>query len=117
MIGAVLTDPASGSELGQKCTLVRGGKRHTMVSPFFKSTFAILDPCESQYPFYPTMNQIFILYARLFFASLVLKDEQKTQALELLKNWSIPQLRFRAILAILRQEPSCSVSAAMPIKI
>lgn len=86
VIGAVLTDPASGSELGQKCTLVRGGKRHTMVSPFFKSTFAILDPCESQYPFYPTMNQIFILYARLFFASLVLKDEQKTQALELLKK-------------------------------
>lgn len=32
------------------------------------------------------MNQIFILYARLFFASLVLKDEQKTQALELLKK-------------------------------
>lgn len=26
VIGAVLTDPASGSELGQKCTLVRGGK-------------------------------------------------------------------------------------------
>lgn len=77
-VASILTNPASGDELSTGCTLVRKGKQETIHLPQLACTFAILDPNLSMYPVYPTMNQIFVVFCRLFFACLQ-EDEQTRQ--------------------------------------
>ena len=85
-IASILTNPASGAELSQGCTIVRKGVQKTIHSPLLACRFAILDPKLSQYPFYPTMNQTFVLFLHLFFAWLEKPGAQKQEALLLLKS-------------------------------
>lgn len=75
-VAAVLTDPATGDELSDSCTLVKKGKQKKFRSPMLTCRFAILDPEQSQYPPYPTMNQGFVLVARLFACALEARDRQ-----------------------------------------
>lgn len=77
-VASILTNPASGDELSTGCTLVRKGKQETIHLEQLACTFAILDPNLSMYPLYPTMNQIFVVFCRLFFACLQ-KDHQRRE--------------------------------------
>lgn len=76
-IAAVLTNPATGAEIGHSCTVVRKGERKTIRMEQLACTFAVLDPCLSMYPEYPTINQIFVLFADLFHGMLA-ADEKDT---------------------------------------
>lgn len=85
-VASILTNPASGTELSDGCTLVDKGKRKTIHSPLFTCAFAILDPTLAAYPFYPTMNQIFTLFVDLFTDALDSDQQKQQEAMELLKD-------------------------------
>lgn len=65
-VGSILTNPASGDELNDTCTLVKDGEQKTLTSPVGVCSFAILDPSLSVLPSYPTMCQCFEVFAYLF---------------------------------------------------
>lgn len=69
-VASILTNPGSGAELSNSCTLVRKGKQKTVSLEGLACSFAILDPKLSQYPLYPTVNQIFTVFEHLFFSYL-----------------------------------------------
>lgn len=64
-IASVMTNPSSSSELRDSVTLVRKGKQKTIHTGKAQCAFAILDPCVSKYPPYPTMCQSMCLLADL----------------------------------------------------
>lgn len=85
-LGAILTIPESRAELSESCTIVKKGKQKTFRSPLLVCDFAVLDPNLSQYPLYPTMNQVFDIFEHLFFAWLEKTGEQRMEAAELMKR-------------------------------
>lgn len=85
-IASILTNPSSGSELSDGCTIVKGDKRKTVHYEQLKSSLSILDPELSLYPRYPTMNQVFLVFIRIFFAWLSIDDERKPAAEDLMKQ-------------------------------
>ena len=85
-LGSILTNPASRTELSEACTIVRKGKQKTYRSPMLVCDFAVMDPTLSQYPLYPTMNQIFGIFEHLFFAWMEKTGEQRQTAADLMKR-------------------------------
>ena len=85
-IASILTNPASGDELSSSCTIVRDGKQKTVSFEKLSSSLTILDPELSLYPHYPTMNQVFVIFTRLFFSWMESTGEDKIHAKELLKQ-------------------------------
>lgn len=85
-LGAILTIPESRAELSESCTIVKKGKQKTFRSPLLVCDFAVLDPNLSQYPLYPTMNQVFDVFEHLFFAWLEKSGEQRMEAADLMKR-------------------------------
>jgi alcohol dehydrogenase YqhD (iron-dependent ADH family) len=77
LIGAVLTNPASGQELGDSCTLVKDGKQKTISQNALECTFAVLDAKLSVLPPYPTMCQCFEMFVRSMAHYLNAKDDPK----------------------------------------
>ena len=85
-VAAVLTNPATGNELSDKCTLVKKGKRKTFQSSALTCRFAILDPKLSVLPWYPTMNQGFTLFAHVFTSALSVPEERLAEYVDVLNR-------------------------------
>lgn len=85
-LGTILTIPESRAELSESCTIVKKGKQKTFRSPLLVCDFAVMDPGLSQYPFYPTMNQVFVMFEHLFFAWLEKNGESRKEAADLMKE-------------------------------
>ena len=85
-VACVLTNPATGDELTDACTLVLKGKQRTIHAPQAACRFAILDPRLSILPWYPTMNQGFALYVRAFAAALSSREPDLTACVDVMKR-------------------------------
>lgn len=85
-VGSILTNPASGDELNNTCTLVKDGEQKTLTSPYGICSFAILDPSLSVLPAYPTMCQSFEVFAYLFMRYLDVEGFEADMDLLLMKK-------------------------------
>ena len=85
-VAAVLTNPATGAELNDECTLVRDGKQKSLHSPYGECAFAVLDPTLSMLPYYPTMNQVFGIFSYIFIRYLASNDADGQKDLEMMQS-------------------------------
>ncbi|MCF0258436.1 MAG: iron-containing alcohol dehydrogenase [Erysipelotrichaceae bacterium] len=85
-VAAVLTNPATGAELNDACTLVRDGKQKTLHSPYGQCAFAVLDPTLSMLPYYPTVNQIFGIFSYIFIRYLDSSEQDGQKDLKMMQD-------------------------------